>query len=393
MGDVVSLLDSAKGPARARHRIAFFLPHLRHGGVERIVLLLLQNLDRTLFEPVLILQRRDGDYLRLLDDGITVIELRHRRPPGCIVELAALLRERRIGLLYTATNATNIYGVVAALLARSGTPVVVSEHTPLDFSLSEAKLRPLRRLAMRFAYPRAALTVAPLDQIGDELRAFLKSVAPPFRCLPNPVIESLAPPRPTAPIALRVASVGRLSKVKRFNLLIEAFAHFCRTQPDATLTLYGDGPERQALEDTVERLGLGHAVAFCGYVEDVAVRLRDVDLFVCTSIREGFGNAIVEAMAAGVPVVSVDCPFGPRILLRDGEAGRLVDKPDPELLATAMEEVARDPELRSGYINAGREVAAIFSVKGSVESYSSVFLSLLAERRQDVAAVALRGES
>lgn len=377
MGDVVSLLEPAEGKSGTRHRIAFFLPHLRHGGVERVVLLLLQNLDRSLFEPILILQRREGDYLRLLDDDVTVIALRRRKPPACVFELARLLREKRVDLLYTATNATNIYGVVAALLARTGTRVVVSEHTPLDFSLSEAKLRLLRRMAMRFAYPRAALTVAPLEEIGGELRAFLQSAAPPFRCLPNPVIEGVAPPRPIAPIALRLMSVGRLSKVKRFDLMIEAFARFHGEHPGSTLTIYGDGPERAELEETAQRLGVGRRVIFGGYVENVPEKLSEADMFLCTSAREGFGNAIVEAMAAGVPVLSVDCPFGPAILLDGGRAGRLVRDSDPEAIADAIGEVACDPVVRSNYVQIGREVAAVFSVKRAVESYSEAFLSLL----------------
>lgn len=339
-------------------------------------MLLLQRLDRELFEPVLILQRRDGDYLAQLGDGVEVDELRRKRPPFCVVELAGILRNRRIDLLYTVTNATNIYAVAAARLARTGVRVVISEHTPLSFSLTEAKLRPLRRAGMRAAYPRATLAVAPLEQIGHELRAFLGPGSPPFRCLPNPVVDALAPPRPPPAVALRIVSVGRLAPVKRFDLLIEAFAAFRGRHPEATLTLFGDGAERSALERVAENLGVADAVAFAGYVEDVASRLRDADMFVCTSAREGFGNAIVEAMAAGVPVVSVDCPFGPAILLRDGEAGRLVPKPSAATVAEAMAVVAGDAELRARYVHAGRMVAATFTVERSIDAYTDAFLAV-----------------
>lgn len=334
---------------------------------------------------MLILQRRDGDYLAQLGDGIEVEELRRKRPPFCVAELAGILRNRRIDLLYTVTNATNIYAVAAARLARAGVRVVIGEHTPLSFSLTEAKLRPLRRAGMRFAYPRASLAVAPLEQIGQELRAFLGSAAPPFRCLPNPVVDVLAPPRSQPGVALRIVSVGRLVPVKRFDLLIEAFATFRARHPGAALVLYGDGSERAALQRAAEALGVADAVTFAGYVDDIASRLRDADLFVCTSAREGFGNAIVEAMAAGVPVVSVDCPFGPAILLCGGEAGRLVPETNAAAVAEAMAAVAGDAELRARYVHAGRNVAANFTVDRSIAAYTDTFLEISGHARAPAA--------
>lgn len=358
-------------------RIGFFLPHLRHGGAERVVLTLMQKLDRARFQPVLILQRREGDYLKLLPDDIEVIALRRPRPPGCVFELAGLLRRHKIDLVYSATNATNIYTTTAARLAGGRTRVIISEHTPLDFSLSKAKLLPLRRAAIRHSYPRADMVVAPLDRIGDEMTAFLGKSAPPFRCLPNPVVEHVAAPRAQPPVALRIASVGRLASVKRFDLLISAFADYRTRHPDATLTLFGDGPDRAKLQQLATDLGIASAVVFAGYVEDVPAQLGGYDLFVCTSEREGFGNAIVEAMAAGVPVVSVDCPFGPRLLLGGGRNGRLVDSDDVASVASAIEEVAADQPLRQGYATAARATAAEFSVERAVLTYELAFSDIL----------------
>ena len=362
------------GPAR----IGFFLPHLRHGGAEGVVLTLLRRLDRGRFRPLLILQRQEGDYLSLLPPDVEVIALRRPRPPLCVAELARLLGRRRIDLIYTATNATNIYAATAARLAGRRARVVISEHTPLAFSLGKAKLPALRRAAIRRAYPLADLAVAPLDPIGAEMRGFLGPAAPPFLCLPNPVVETLAPPRDPPPVALRVVSVGRLAPVKRFDLLIAGFAEFHARHPAVTLTLFGDGPERRALEALAAELGLRDAVSFAGYVADVPARLAGCDLFVCTSEREGFGNAIVEAMAAGVPVLSVDCPFGPRLLLAEGRAGRLVETADAATLGAAMEDFATDPAARRACAAAGREVAASFGVARAVAAHEQAFAGVLA---------------
>lgn len=357
-------------------RIGFFMPHLRHGGAERVVLRLMQHLDRARFQPILILQRREGDYLDLLPADVDVVALRRIRPPGCVVELARLLRRHRIDLVYSATNATNIYAATAARLAGGSTRVVISEHTPLDFSLRKAKLLPLRRAGIRAAYPRADLIVAPLDAIGREISAFLGPAAPPFRCLPNPVVEAPGPLRDQVPLALRIVSVGRLAPVKRFDLLISAFAAFRNRHPGASLTLFGDGPERARLEQLAADLDVDDSVVFEGYVEDVSARLTDFDLFVCTSEREGFGNALVEAMAASVPVVSVDCPFGPRLLLQGGQAGYLVGPDDLASIAAAIGEVATNQELRRQYATIARNVAASFSVSRAVAAYERAFADI-----------------
>ncbi|WP_101339979.1 glycosyltransferase [Cereibacter azotoformans] len=360
-------------------RLGFFLPHFRHGGAEHVVLLLLRHLDRGKFRPVLILQRGEGEYLKLLPPDVEVIVLHRPRPPACGAELARILRKARIDVLYSATNATNIYAAVAAWLAGGRTRTIISEHTPLAFSLSTAKLLALRRFGIRRAYPLADLMVAPLDRIGDEMRAYLGAAAPPFRCLPNPVVGRLAPLRDQPATALRIVSVGRLAGVKRFNLLIEAFAAFHARLPAASLTIFGDGPEREGLERLVARLGLGSAVVLAGYVEDVPSRLAAFDLFVCTSEREGFGNAIVEAMAASVPVLSVDCPFGPRLLLQNGRTGHLIAEADPDSVARAMTEIAADQPARQRYARAARDIAASFSVAGAVAAHEQVFAEVAAK--------------
>ena len=237
-------------------------------------MLLLTHLDRSRFTPMLILQRSEGEYLAMLDDDVEVVTLRSPRPPGCVVELFRILRSRRVDVIYTATNAANIYATMAAALPGSRVRAIIGEHTPLAINLAEAKRPVLRRAAMRWSYQRAALAVAPLEEIGNELRDLLGASCPPFRCLPNPVVTALAPPRPLPRHARRIVSVGRLATVKRFDLLIEAFAAFHRNAPDASLVILGDGPERAALETLALELGVAGAVSLPGYVEDVAAHLE-----------------------------------------------------------------------------------------------------------------------
>ena len=214
---------------------------------------------------------------------------------------------------------------MAAALPGSRVRAIIGEHTPLAINLAEAKRPVLRRAAMRWE---------PTSAPRSRSRRWKRSGPNCATCSALPARRSAAFPTPSLPSwrprapcrgtrAASSASAG-CATVKRFDLLIEAFAAFHRNAPDASLVILGDGPERAALETLALELGVAGAVSLPGYVEDVAAHLEFADLFVCSSRREGFGNAIVEALAAGVPVVSVDCPFGPAICCGGGRRGRLV---------------------------------------------------------------------
>jgi len=135
--------------------------------------------------------------------------------------------------------------------------------------------------------------------------------------------------------AKRVLTVGRLVEQKNLPLLLEAFSRVIEKM-DARLVILGEGPLRGTLERKVAALGLERAVKLSGFMTNPASAYNSADLFVLSSDFEGFGNVIVEALACGVPVVSTDCPSGPREILSDGEFGTLVPCCDPDALADAM---------------------------------------------------------
>ena len=362
------------------NRVAFFLPHFGHGGAEGVVLRLLGGLDRARFAPVLILQRRRGELLERVPADVPVLALARPRPPACIRDLAAIYGREGIALAVTLTNAANLYSVLAARMSPARPATLVTDHTPLRAFLQDAKLRRLRSAAIRRVYPHATLTGAPLPEIGAELSDFLGAAAPPFVTLPNPVVEGVRPSRALADQACEIISVGRLAPEKRFDLLIDAFAMVRSARPDARLTIYGEGAERPVLEARIAALGLGDSVRLPGFVSDLDGIYAGADLFVCTSRREGLGNAIIEAMAGGVPVVSVDCPFGPRWLLRDGAAGRLVTRADAPGIAEAMAETLADRGRREAYVAAGIETARGYEIGAAIGAYEAAFDRAIAAR-------------
>jgi glycosyltransferase involved in cell wall biosynthesis len=354
-------------------KVAFFLPHFGHGGAEGVVLSLLKSMDRTRHKPVLVLQRRRGELLDRVPDDVEILALKRPRLPGCVSELAKLLTREQISLVVTLTNASSLYSVPAARLSKSHVATLVTEHTPLASFLAEAKLRRLRKAAIRWIYPHATLTGGPIEEIGLELSQMLGPSAPPYVYLPNPVVDEVGALRAPSPTGRHIVSVGRLAPEKRFDLLIGAFAILRYHMPDARLTIFGEGAERPALEALIAKLRLEGAVTLPGYTSNLDKVHKSADIFVCTSRREGLGNAIIEAMARGVPVVSVDCPFGPRRLLRGGLVGRLVDNHSPAAIAEAMGHVLADQHLRAGFAEAGLEVARNYETTKAVAAYQAAF--------------------
>ncbi|WP_246191668.1 glycosyltransferase [Pseudoxanthomonas gei] len=136
----------------------------------------------------------------------------------------------------------------------------------------------------------------------------------------------------TGPVIL---TVGTLKAVKNHAFLIEAFSRL-PTKLNATLCILGEGQLRSEIEKIVESKGLIGRVLLPGFRTDTTPWYRRADIFVLSSRHEGFGNVIVEALAQGIPVVSTDCPSGPREILCDGKYGRLVPVGDVDAFASAM---------------------------------------------------------
>jgi glycosyltransferase involved in cell wall biosynthesis len=155
-------------------------------------------------------------------------------------------------------------------------------------------------------------------------------------------------------------TVSRLNREKGIDLLLEAWA-LSSQRKTSRLRILGDGAERADLEALARRLGIADRVEFAGFVSDKVPHWQQASAFVMSSRFEGFPNALCEAMAAGLPSVSFDCPSGPRAILSDGINGLLVPAEDTRALAAALDRIAGDPALRD---RLGREAVKILENLG-----------------------------
>jgi GalNAc-alpha-(1->4)-GalNAc-alpha-(1->3)-diNAcBac-PP-undecaprenol alpha-1,4-N-acetyl-D-galactosaminyltransferase len=248
--------------------------------------------------------------------------------------------------------------VVTILATRGlGVPVIISDRLdPRVHPLSLA-WRMLRRLLYPLATHLVAQTETALAFHGDRVRRR-------GRVIPNPI------PRPPSPgpsqerrrPGRRIVTMGRLHGQKGFDLLLQAFSEVSDRHPDWSLEIWGEGPERSALEALVIDLALAGSVQLPGLTKSPYDVLRAADLFVLSSRREGFPNALGEAMACGLPVISFDCPSGPREMIRDGIDGVLVPPGDPKELARAMDHLMSHPDDRARLASRAVEILDRFSV-------------------------------
>jgi glycosyltransferase involved in cell wall biosynthesis len=247
--------------------------------------------------------------------------------------------------------------------------------TAIDRAHPDLRDRVLPRM-VRATYPSAEAIVAVSEGVARALSEVVRLPAERITVIHNPTIGPDVADRCAAPVAHPwfepetapvIVAVGRLTEQKDFATLLGAFA-LLRARRDARLLILGEGEERPALTALATQLGIAGDVAMPGFVPDPYPYLARAALFVLSSAWEGLPNSLIEALAAGCPVASTDCPSGPREILAGGRYGALVPVRDPRALAAAMLAALVAPVDRSSL----RARAADFSVDRIAEQYLEV---------------------
>jgi GalNAc-alpha-(1->4)-GalNAc-alpha-(1->3)-diNAcBac-PP-undecaprenol alpha-1,4-N-acetyl-D-galactosaminyltransferase len=274
----------------------------------------------------------------------------------------------------------DVSNVVTLLAARGmSAPVVITEHVHPAFHYVGWHWQTLRRLL----YHRADTLVCVSQPLLEWFQGRIKVRG---RVIPNPV----ALPFPAVGSSVQqgpgknehvIVGMGRLVEQKGFDLLLEAFARVAERHPDWVLKILGDGPLMDQLRALAQKLGLAGRVEFMGAVADPFRVLRNADLFVFSSRFEGFGNALCEAMACGLPAISFDCPSGPSDIIRSGIDGVLVPAEDVTALADSMDRLMSDPQERLKLAAQAPEVASRFGVEKILDIWQQVFADVLAGRQ------------
>ncbi len=342
----------AAGASGGRIRVLHVLSTLLPGGSEISVLRLLAALDRSRYD-FRVAFLRDDPILRsdFEEIGAAVVPMGPCAgfDPPCWLRLRRYVARERIQLVHTHMDVADFHGALAARLG-GARAVVSTKHAPDEFRGRRTWKRPPFLLLERLAYEMDDAVVV----VSEGLATFLEQTEHlPRRkmvIIGHGVGEpGVAVPRPEARRELGLASfdpvlgaVGRLSPEKGHLHLLRALPAIAAAFPGAGCVLAGDGRARPELEAEARRLGLGGRVVFLGHRRDVSRVLAALDLFVQPSVYEGFGLSLLEAMAAGLPVVASRVGGIPEVV-DDGESGVLVPPGDAGALAASVIDLLRDP--------------------------------------------------
>ncbi|WP_328313719.1 glycosyltransferase family 4 protein [Streptomyces sp. NBC_00442] len=302
------------------------------------------------------------------------------------------LTDARIGAHLRETGADVVIGTRPGLnvhIAQETRPGVIrvgQEHLTLDGH--GYRLR--REIAHSYPLLDAITTVTRADAAAyRELKLPGVRIEAVPNAVPAPAVE------PACGDGKLVVAAGRLTQVKRYDLLVRAFAQVAAVRPDWRLRIYGSGDafgnERDALRNLIDDLGLYNNVFLMGLVGDLDSEWVKGSVAAVTSSHESFGMTIVEAMRCGLPVVSTDCPQGPREIIDDGVDGRLVETGNADAVASALLELIQDDGLRHRMAKAALENSARFDPARTAEHHEALFEELYAEGGAARSAGLLRG--
>lgn len=356
--------------ASARHRILFIITSLYGGGAEKVCCVLASKMAEKHDVTLLYFFEHENGKHYPLDERVkrvcmpylTCRPLTH--PLKWLVcqwlnfkNVRAAKRNNHVDLsvsLLLSPNALNVF------TRRRGERIVTSERANPRVFLP--KLFGLTRLIYGLSDHVVFQSETVRSLYGKRIRAKSSIIM-------NPVSISC---RADEVRRKRIVSVGRLTDQKNHAMLIRSFAAFHARFPAYSLTIYGEGSERENLQKQIDTADLSSCVSLAGNDEQVHAHIRDAEIFVLSSNFEGLSNALLECMTMGIACISTRCE-GSTDVIRDGENGLLVDIGDERALTEAMCRLAADPELRRRLERAAMEDSAAFDKETVIHSWEKVF--------------------
>lgn len=340
-----------------RKTIAFYIGSLRMGGAERVFVNLAKYFQAEGYRVVMVTQYQKEEEYELPDGMERILsDIGEEKVTASRVvnffrrlnKLHAIWKEQQPDLVLSCIGKNNFMTVVTTMGTKTRAVVsVVGE------AKEEYPSRGMRMLA-NFLFSRAAGVILQTERSRG---FFCRKVGEKAVILPNSLNPAFIRPRYEGEREKRIVSVGRMDANKNHEMQLRAFAGLKDKYPEYTLVIYGDGELRSYIEETAEELGIAKRVFLPGVVQDVAERIGQASLFLLTSYSEGVSNALIEALALGLPVIATDVPSGgTEELMKDGVNGLIIPAGEQAALERAMDRLLGDPAYAQ---QLGREAARI----------------------------------
>ena len=368
--------------------VLFVAPDL-HGGVGRCVAFIVdalpeQGVDSALF----LLRSRIREYpvsnpkvTRALPVNESPTALRLMLPVA-FFKLLMQIRRDQPAIVCSHGLLCNMLVVAAKKLLRGKFATVAFEHSSPAIHYGASRMRRLKCWLVSQTYRRHDAVVG----VSRGVKEDLVSMFPPLRGKVHTIYNGVPLENvrtqggrggddPAQPAPYHVVAVGRLEAVKDYATLIDAAALL--DDPGIRFTILGEGSEHAALQKRIDERGSRSPVTLAGHIDNPFPVIAGAGAFALTSLRESFGNVLVEALCLGVPVISTDCPHGPAEILDSGRYGLLVPVGDAVALAEAVRRLAYDAEMRERFAEQGPERADAFSLERHCRNVIALFRPLM----------------
>lgn len=362
-------------------KISIFIPSMEGGGAERVVLNIANALSQHENSSVsLILSQAKGIYLDKISSNVRIIDLQSKRTMNSLYGLVKHLKQHNPDVLISAINHANIIAVIAKLFVKKDIKLILTQHTMLSHSVrSTNKLLTVTLFNLvKLTYPLASKIITVSKSIENDVINNVNVREDQIQTIYNPIMEDRILEQSlekvhhdwfksgSPPVIL---SVGRLNEVKDYPTLFKAFK-ILREKMDVRLLVLGEGALRENLTNLSHDLELKNDIQILGFVENPYKYMSRARVLAMSSLYEGFGNVLVEALACGTDIVSTNCPGGVSEILDNGRYGVLVPVGDVESLAKALFEVLNKNQIISKSDKLKR--ALDFSIEKIVGDYTEL---------------------
>ncbi|PKP60270.1 MAG: hypothetical protein CVT89_00135 [Candidatus Altiarchaeales archaeon HGW-Altiarchaeales-2] len=385
--------------------LLFITDYMECGGRERVIIYLLNHLNRSKFDSSLLLIEKKGEFLNKVREDVKIKNLmktntlrdeiflaRAFRYMQRVYNVCKIINSEKPDIVFTPSTTISPLAIFAKLFARK-TRVIINVQGNLTADLKQ-------NLKNKFFLERIiSILIYRMYRMADKVICVSKGVGEDLNkkfCVPKDKIVVIYNPIDVEEINklqneeiddlyfendnLKIISVGRLHIQKAYEYLIEAFKVVRENEINANLIIIGEGIERANLENLVDDLGLGDCVIMPGFKKNPYKYIKNSDLFVLSSIFEGHPLALSEAMACGVPVISTRCPSGPDETITDNVNGMLVPMRNEKALADAMINLLKDRSTAERLAKEGIKRANDFDLKKIVKEYEKVLIDVISKK-------------
>lgn len=360
-------------------KIFFFLSNLAGGGAQHTMVNILKSIDKNSFTSTLVLLDYDPNdaYVSLLPDGIKIINL-NSRARYAAWKIKKIIEDKQPDMLFSTIPQVNFAVWLGNKISFKKSKMILRETNYREKGINTTTFR---QKLYRKIYRDADRVIGLSDGVTEHMIKIYQLDSTKVVRIYNPVdIEEIeARCKDSCELkyckSFKLIACGRLVKQKNYPVLIKALIKLKQKgYTDFELFIMGAGPDEKTLQRMISNYALNEQVKLIGFQNNPYAYMRQADLFVLSSLWEGFANVVVEAMVCGTPVLAADCPHGPREILKDGAYGWLVPtNSNPDQFSITLEHLMHQHDEIEQMSNKVCERAKDFDVKNIVRQYEMVF--------------------